>query len=348
MTKILSNHFYREILTKIQQQILEGKRNIEESYRLQVLQTHWNIGKILEEPFAGDFENSSERARMIERLSKDLERPTSFFYDLSKFYRFYPSLPTTPLTWSHYSDLIRVDDARQRQRFEQQAIREGLSSQKLYQLIFMDKITQEKKKEAGQLTALAKPGELACVRGKLYRYRCLFRKDISCQPRQALVDMGFGILRKVDIPDWQTNRSPVPVTSYKDKEGYSIRRATKHPEYLYTYKATIVKIVDADTLVLYVDLGFDSWIEQKLRLRGIDAPEVSTVLGMAAKEYVQEIFNKVDCVVCKTYREDKYGRYLADIFYSLTEKDPEIVAQQGTYLNQELLERGYAKLYEEE
>lgn len=345
MSKAISQDLYRSILRKITDEICRGKRTIEESYRKEVLQTHWNIGKILEEPFSGDFENSSERASMIARLAKDLGRPNSFFYDLSKFYRFYPVLPRTSLSWSHYSDLIRVDDARQRQQFEQQAIREGLSSQRLYQLIFMDKIAVEKKKEAGQLTALAKPGELGCVRGKLYRYRCLFRKDIPCQPRQALVDMGFGILRKVDIPDWQTNRSPVPVTSYKDKDGYSIRRATKHPEYLYTYKATIVKIIDADTLVLYIDLGFDSWIEQKLRLRGIDAPELSTVLGMAAKEYVQEILNKVDLVVCKTYKEDKYGRYLADIFYSLTEKDPEIVAQQGTYLNQDLLERGYATVY---
>ena len=345
MSKAISQDLYRSILRKITDEICRGKRTIEESYRKEVLQTHWNIGKILEEPFAGEFENSSKRARIIEQLSKDLSRPTSFFYDLSKFYRFYPVLPQTLLSWSHYSNLIRVDDARQRQQFEQQAIREGLSSQRLYQLIFMDKIAVEKKKEANQLVALAKPGELACVRGKLYRYRCLFRKDIPCEQRQALVDMGFGFLRKVDAPDWQANRSPIPIRSYKDKDGYSVRRATKHEEYLYTYKATVVKVIDADTLVLYIDLGFDSWIEQKLRLRGIDAPELSTVLGMAAKEHVQKILSKVDLVVCKTYKEDKYGRYLADIFYSLTEKDTEIVAQQGAYLNQELLDQGYATVY---
>jgi len=348
MPKALSRDFYASILKKIKEEIARGKDAIAESYRREVIKTHWNIGAILEKPFTGLFENSSERARMIERLAKDLGRPASFFYDLSKFYRYYPLLPQTSLSWSHYSNLIRVDDEARRGEFEEKAIQESLSALKLYQLIFLGKIENKRAEENNQSAILAEPGALSCARGKLYRYRCLFRKDIACAKNQGLVDLGFGFLRKINTPPWKNNGSPVSICSYKDNNDYFIRRATKHPEYLYTYQAAVVRVIDGDTLVLNIDLGFDSWIEQKLRLRGIDAPEMSTLRGVAAKDHVKEIFERVDFVICKTYKEDKYGRYLADIFYSCKEKDPQVIAREGVFLNQELVDQGYAKLYEEE
>jgi len=345
MTKTLSNSFYQTILRKIKDEIVRGRRTIEESYRREVLQTHWNIGQILEKPFASMPEYRPERARMVARLAKDLNRPASFFYDLLKFYRFYPVIPKTSLSWTHYVHLIRVEEETKRKKFEKKAVDERLSSQNLYQLIFAEKIEKKKKEESKQLEILAKPGTLPCVRGKLYRYRCLFRKDIPCAKTQALVDMGFGFLRTIDIPDWKSNGSPTPIRSYKNKNGYFVRRATKHPEYLYTYRATVTRVIDGDTLILNIDLGFDSWVEQKLRLRGIDAAETSSALGIAAKDYVKKICDRAKFVVCKTYKEDKYGRYLADIFYCLNEKDPENVAQQGKYLNQELIDQGYAAIF---
>ncbi|MDD3375248.1 MAG: thermonuclease family protein [Candidatus Omnitrophica bacterium] len=345
MTKTLSSHFYQTILKKIKDEIVRGRKTIEESYRREVLKTHWNIGQILEQPFVGELGCNSERASMVSKLAKDLNRPRSFFYDLSKFYRFYSSIPKTSLSWSHYSNLIRVEDEKERKKLEDKAIKESLSALKLYQLIFSEKIEKKKKEENKQLEILAKPGILPCIRGKLYRYRCLFRKGIPCAKAQALVDMGFGFLRTINIPDWKSNGSPTPIRSYKNKKGYFVRRATKHPEYLYTYQATVTRVIDGDTIILNIDLGFDSWIEQKLRLRGIDTPEISSVSGIAAKEYVKKICAKVDFVICKTYKEDKYGRYLADILYHLNEKDPELVAEKGTYLNQELIDQGYAVIY---
>ncbi|MDP8266775.1 MAG: DUF1016 N-terminal domain-containing protein [Candidatus Aceula meridiana] len=345
MRKNLSNSFYQEVLKKIKNEIVQGRRAIEESYRRQVLQTHWNIGKILEKPFKIEFRNSSQRASMVAKLAEDLNRPTSFFYDLSKFYRFYPFVPVTPLSWTHYLNLIRIDDEKKRKKFEDRAIKESLPAQKLYNLILAEKLEKKKIKEQYQLEVLAKPGMIPCARGKLYRYRCLFRKDILCAKGQALVDMGFGFLRTVDIPEWKSNGSPTPIRSYKDKDGYFVRRATKNPEYLYTYQATVSRVIDGDTIVLNIDLGFDSWIEEKLRLRGIDAAEISSALGIEAKAHVKKICEKVDFVVCKTYKEDKYGRYLADIFYSFKEKNSELVAQEGTYLNQELIDQGYAVIY---
>ena len=68
MNKNLANHSYQEVLKKIKNEIVRGRRTVEESYRREVLQTHWNIGKILEEPFKIEFRNSSQRASMVLRI----------------------------------------------------------------------------------------------------------------------------------------------------------------------------------------------------------------------------------------------------------------------------------------
>ena len=41
---------------------------------------------------------------------------------------------------------------------------------------------------------------------------------------------------------------------------------------LYTYVATLERVLDGDTFVAQVDLGYRTWITQKFRLRGIDTP----------------------------------------------------------------------------
>ena len=46
---------------------------------------------------------------------------------------------------------------------------------------------------------------------------------------------------------------------------------------MYEYKATIIKVVDGDTVDVDIDLGFDVWLRnQRIRLFGIDCPESRT------------------------------------------------------------------------
>ena len=48
---------------------------------------------------------------------------------------------------------------------------------------------------------------------------------------------------------------------------------------LYTFVARATNIIDGDTLWVMLDLGFGTFAEQKLRLRGIDTPEMDCVAG---------------------------------------------------------------------
>ena len=62
----------------------------------------------------------------------------------------------------------------------------------------------------------------------------------------------------------------------------------------YVFQATVLKIIDGDTIDVDVDLGWDiSVVNQRSRLFGIDCPESRTrnleekKYGLLAKEFVQ-------------------------------------------------------------
>jgi endonuclease YncB( thermonuclease family) len=54
--------------------------------------------------------------------------------------------------------------------------------------------------------------------------------------------------------------------------------------------------------------------QQKLRLRAIDTPKLSTSAGVRFREVVVEMLAPVSFVVLTTSRTDKYDWYLADVF----------------------------------
>jgi|TARA_R110000824_G_scaffold159471_1_gene333853 micrococcal nuclease len=88
---------------------------------------------------------------------------------------------------------------------------------------------------------------------------------------------------------------------------------------MHEYSATVVRVIDGDTVDVDIDLGFDCWIrKQRIRLSGIDTPESRTrdkqekIYGLAAKKYVQGFLALNTVVTIKTVEKGKYGRYLGD------------------------------------
>lgn len=93
---------------------------------------------------------------------------------------------------------------------------------------------------------------------------------------------------------------------------------------MYEYKATVVKIVDGDTVDVDIDLGFGIIMtDERVRIMGIDTPEsrtrdkVEKVFGLASKERVKELLS--GDIILKTQiarngedMKGKYGRILGD------------------------------------
>ena len=82
-----------------------------------------------------------------------------------------------------------------------------------------------------------------------------------------------------------------------------------------------------------------------MRFNRIDTPEINTPEGQRAKRYVEKALKPLDFFIVKTYKHDKYTRYLVDIFFLPAETDPQSVADKGRFLNQELLNQGLAKIW---
>lgn len=83
---------------------------------------------------------------------------------------------------------------------------------------------------------------------------------------------------------------------------------------IYTYPASLVRVTDGDTVRLTLDLGFNiRRLDQPYRLLRINAPEVNTVEGKAAKGWL-EMFLTEKPLTAQTQKSDSFGRYLAEVW----------------------------------
>ena len=103
---------------------------------------------------------------------------------------------------------------------------------------------------------------------------------------------------------------------------------------MYEYRATIVKVVDGDTVDVDIDLGFGIVLsDERVRIAGIDTPESRTrdkeekKFGLAAKARVKQLLGKT-CVLKTQINKNgedmkgKFGRILGDfsIYDSATDR----------------------------
>ena len=109
---------------------------------------------------------------------------------------------------------------------------------------------------------------------------------------------------------------------------------------MYQYRATIVRVIDGDTVEADVQLGFHVSLRAMFRLSGINTPEVrgpERPLGLAAKAYLQVLLNDLTdgsrelLIKTKKDKTGKYGRYLAELWVG------------EVNLNQTLVESGHAE-----
>ena len=115
-------------------------------------------------------------------------------------------------------------------------------------------------------------------------------------------------------------------------------------EVSFVYRAQVQRVIDGDTLLLRLDLGFRVFTEQRVRLAAIDSPELGQEKGREAFAFVRDRLALVDFVMIKTHKIDLYGRYVAHVFYAPGERDRDAVFIEGRYLNQELVDRGLARV----
>lgn len=106
----------------------------------------------------------------------------------------------------------------------------------------------------------------------------------------------------------------------------------------YTYHAKLLRVIDGDTIEVFLDLGHDIWVKRKLRILDLDTPEMrikeQRERAIEAKEYLQA--NISEDLTVRTIETDSFGRWLSDVWY---QKDGETIL-----LSEDMKNQGHSKI----
>ena len=118
----------------------------------------------------------------------------------------------------------------------------------------------------------------------------------------------------------------------------------------YNFRVTeINRVVDGDTIDVTIDLGFDLYKKERVRVAGVDTPEKRTrdleekALGIDATNWLkQKLEDTIDGEYELTIRTElkggvgQYGRLLGWLY----------VGDEEVSLNEDMIEEGYAWAYD--
>ena len=96
---------------------------------------------------------------------------------------------------------------------------------------------------------------------------------------------------------------------------------------MYTYECKVLNVVDGDTIDIEIDLGFTIRIKERVRLIGVDTPEVfgtkAVPEGIIASDFTKKwisdrkaILDKFEYQSVKYNSRDKYGRSLGVLLWN--------------------------------
>ena len=118
----------------------------------------------------------------------------------------------------------------------------------------------------------------------------------------------------------------------------------------YNFRVTeINRVLDGDTIDVTIDLGFDLYKKERVRVAGVDTPEKRTknleekALGIDAtnwlKKELQDVLDGDDELIVRTELHGgvgKYGRLLGWLY----------VGDEELSLNEQMITQGYAHAYD--
>lgn len=328
---------YGKLLKDVRREMERGVKKIEGLLEQPKVITCWTIGRKINLYLKADEQPRGAVGLFYQNFSQDSGINTRTLQQCEQFYRYFPKFKADKiLKWSHYRFLLVEPDAGKRQAWIERIKREKISADELRLALMPPGINEE----------TLKINLKAPVRGRLFTYRILRADDIENFDTPWFVDLGFANRKEAPAAKVELNNKYL-YTCEKGPRGYRFKVTGARAEELFTYKAILRRIIDADTTVVLIDQGFSCWTEQTLRLHGIDAPEIDTLAGARAKKWVEDELKDLPFVIVKTYkdRSDKWDRYLVDVFYKRGESDPNRAAADGLWLNGRMVQAGMAKVW---
>ncbi len=305
---------YEELIDAIQVVRAASRMRTEKAVDKEVVREAWETGMLINKHILNYKVRATYGNEVLKRLAGDLDTSETELRYMVQFARTYPIHHTSDeLSWSHHKALLSINDDNKRKELAERAVKEKLSVRDL-------KAEVQKQVDSG---ANEEAGPLVAYPGEPYTYR-IVRATSGPYNGLLVFDLGFSNYFRPEKFDKKWVEGDI-ITFQEKKPQINVDGA----KMLYTYNANVLDVIDGDTFTAVVDLGFGFMTVQKLRLRALDAPELESSAGREAKEYMVMVLQGAALQI-RTHKSDKYDRYLADVFV------------HGQYLNQDLVERGYA------
>ena len=324
----------------------EGKLESRQDSAWRKVESYWHIGDALLIGVFSRAERTAYGQQTVANIAKELNLRRDELYDFLAFRKALPIVGNyRQLNWSHFRKIIRLPNQDQRYYYARLANDEGWTADELTTRIkeetYRTQLERPFAVDAGEDPFAGRP--LRARHGQLHTYR-LVRSQLD--PDDLLIDLGFGMRCKVPLTGLDEPQPGMTVTSRRARKQYRFEQTRTRHSKLWTYVAHIERVVDGDTLIAVIDCGFGhETAPLRLRLRGIDTPELRFKAGARARGYVIEVLSEVEFLIVTTRKTDTYGRWLADITYLPAEGDPHRVLEKGIYLNRELLQQRLAVRY---
>jgi endonuclease YncB( thermonuclease family) len=318
---------YAELRRDVAAALHLGQRAIERAK----LETYWKTGWLLDAHLQLHAHEVGYGTQTIRRLARDLETDSSVLYRCLRFARAYPIFAgRQKLAWAHYRVLSFIEDEAVRKALEIQALNHGWIAEELEERVrALNTPNDAAVTTDGAATSPADTRPLTAKRGTPGIYPVITRRG------RPAVDLGFKLYFRLPADDVRRLRLAAGSIVQAGSDGALVRDDTATKADFYTYRTLEVRVVDGDTLAVTVDLPPHDEADKKLRLRGLNCPELDTPEGKAAKRFVQNLIDQTQEVIVTTTKPDKYDRYLADVYLLLN-------PGQEIYLNNLLLEKGHA------
>ena len=337
---------YEALRQGVTEALAAGKERARRAVEAERVATYSEVGELMHTHLLGKQQRAEYGERVVVRLSQDVGLTKPMLYDALELYRTFGKVNARLLLgWTHYRKLLRLPTQKARKAFRKAAIANKWSVRELD-----DQIKIAARKSAGDAKSADNPDpdceaaadrapRLIAKRGELGLYKVVLDKGV------LKVDAGFkaGLpLLPRDAARFQAGDMVRAMPDETGECGYRLEPTHARKQY-YSYVAVVDRIIDADTLWATINFGLNWQATKKLRLRGIDAPELRTEAGQRARAHVEQVLTDAQPFVITTTKVDLYDRYLTDIYVLPGEKDLRVVAKEGRFLNKELVEEGFAR-----
>lgn len=333
------NMTYRHLIKDIQDIVDTAMLNKQTIGNLALTTSYWTIGKRLIQDEQQGESRAAYGQKTLNRLAEDLNNLYGKGFGranlkyMRQFYKAYKkSEIISNLNWSHYKILLQIEDKKLRNELEGKIVRSRWSQRQLAEYV---------RELMGSTKPLSSDKKLKRPLGRVGIIQT--RRVFQSGQEKVFIDLGFKIWLKATLNEMQGLKNK---TLLEQNHKYSAKRIKPYigsRKNMYVYKANLDHVIDGDTIVVLIDCGLDTCIQQSLRLRAVNALPLSEPDGIKAKIALGKLFNKVDSFLIKTSKRDKYARLVADVILPISRQIAPDTMENGLYLNQELLDRGLAE-----